>query len=195
MNLKILIVEDEMLIAESLKQMLIDMGHTDITVCRKVSVAFQYVSKGEFDLAILDINIEGNFEGIEIGRKCADRNVPFFYSTSYSDSDTVLKAKQTLPGSYVIKPFSPEEIMVALELTLMHHNNTKGHTDQLLKAIAQFDLSRREGEILAFVLKRLSTAEISEKLFLSSNTVKFHLKNLFQKTDTKGRKELIELFS
>ena len=101
----------------------------------------------------------------------------------------------TLPGGYVIKPFSPEEIMVALELTLMHHKNSSQGSSKLMEAISSYDLSKREGEVLTYVLKRLSTVEIAEKLFLSANTVKFHLKNLFVKTNTKGRKELIDLFS
>lgn len=195
MSLNTLIVEDEALIAETLKQILFDMGHTEITVCRKYALAAQNIRQGQFDLVILDINIEGNMEGIELGKICRDRSMPFFYSTSYSDANTFLKAKETLPGSFVIKPFSPEEIMVAMELTLMHHQNTEESKDKLIKAINEFSLSEREGEIFSLVLNRLSTREIADKLFLSENTVKFHIKNIFAKTDTNGRRELIDRFT
>lgn len=195
MSLDILIVEDEMLIAESLKQILLDMGHVDITICRKVALANQNIARFQYDLAILDINIEGDMEGIDLGKKCQDQSIPFFYVTSYSDTDTVLKAKETLPGSYVIKPFSPEEIMVAIELTLMHHKNSEESTDRLIQTINDFHLSKREAEVFTLVLNRLTTAEISDKLYLSQNTVKFHIKNIFQKTNTGGRRELIDQFA
>lgn len=195
MSLNILVVEDEVLIAETLRQMLRDMGHSEITICRKMTLAAQNIGQGQFDLVILDINLEGNMEGIELGKKCQERAIPFFYATSYSDVDTISKAKSTLPGGYVLKPFSPEEIRVAIELTLMHHNNSHQATEKLIQRISQFDLSKREAEIFSLVIERLSTNEIAEKLFLSQNTVKFHIKNIFQKTNTGSRRELIDQFA
>ena len=191
--MNILIVEDEILIAESLKQMLLDMGYTEITTCRKLNKALIQLSQKKYDLAILDINIEGGFEGIELGKVCNEKGIPFFYSTSYSDMDTIIKAKETLPGGYVVKPYSPEEIMIAKELTLMHHDRSKMAQEQFKQVVIQYELSKRESEILTYAIKRMSNAEIAEKLFLSSNTVKFHLKNIFSKTNSQNKKDLLEL--
>jgi DNA-binding NarL/FixJ family response regulator len=190
----VLIVEDEQIIAETLRQMLKSFGYTDVLVCSDLITAKQNINKQQFKVVLLDINIEGNMEGLILGKACKERNIPFLYVTSYSDGVTLAAAKETLPGSYVTKPFTPRDIRVAVELTLMHHESHQRNTDKLIKFIREFDISPREGEILSYLAENKTNKEIAEKLFLSANTVKFHLSNVFAKTNTKSRKELSQLF-
>ena len=187
-SIKILIVEDEVIIAESLRQMLRELGYPDSQRCRKVEEAEHLIRSGEFDMAILDINLSGGYEGIELGRLCSQERIPYFFLTSYSDLNTIRKAKSGKPGNYIVKPFSPQDIMVAVELTLMHAQPETAIKKETAKQ--KFGLTERESEILELMLKRLSNNEIADQLFISINTVKSHIRGIYTKTGTSTKKEL-----
>ena len=188
--MKILIVEDEVLIAAMLEEVLFDLGYKEITIAKMKLDAQNRLLNEEVDLAILDINLEGNNEGLELGRLCMSKQIPYFFLTSFSDRDTIIEAKQSKPGNYVIKPFSPEEIVVAIELSLMHSKSEeKSNFSKVAKA---FNLSAREAEILELLINRLSNQEISEKLFLSLNTIKYHIRHIYSKVGASTRQELLE---
>ena len=188
--MKILIVEDEVLIAAMLEEVLFDLGYKEITIAKMKLDAQNRLLNEEVDLAILDINLEGNNEGLELGRLCMSKQIPYFFLTSFSDRDTILEAKQSKPGNYVIKPFSPEEIVVAIELSLMHSKSEE--KSNFFKVARAFNLSAREAEILELLINRLSNQEISEKLFLSLNTIKYHIRHIYSKVGASTRQELLE---
>ena len=188
--MKILIVEDEVLIAAMLEEVLFDLGYKEITIAKMKLDAQNRLLNEEVDLAILDINLEGNNEGLELGRLCMSKQIPYFFLTSFSDRDTILEAKQSKPGNYVIKPFSPEEIVVAIELSLMHSKSEE--KSNFFKVASAFNLSAREAEILELLINRLSNQEISEKLFLSLNTIKYHIRHIYSKVGASTRQELLE---
>lgn len=188
--INILIVEDEAIIAETLQEMLRQLGYDNLKRCKTQSQAEDAINNEKIDLAILDINLAGDHEGIALGHLCSKKKIPFFFLTSYSDRSTIIEAKEAKPGNYVIKPFSPEEIMVAIELTLMH-NQSKDNS-KIDKAIKVFGLSDREAEILVHLVARLSNQEIGEKLCLSLNTIKYHLRNIYAKMGASNKSEVIE---
>lgn len=116
---KVLVVEDESLIAEMLKMMLEELGHKVAVVYHRKK-AFDLIEKDQFDFAILDINIEGGMEGIEIARKLNEKKTPFMYLTSYADKTTLDAAMSTIPGAYLIKPFTQDELYAALSVAKLH---------------------------------------------------------------------------
>ena len=120
--LSIFIVEDELIITESLKRILKNLGHNCAGSTRSVMKAQNAIQTQDFDLVLLDINLNGNNEGIELGKLCHKKNQPFLYITSYSDRDTVIAAKDTKPGGYLNKPFTPKELMIGIEMAT---KNTK----------------------------------------------------------------------
>ncbi len=171
--------------------MLYELGYVDSQRCRKPKEAEKLIQTGKFSLAILDINLSGGFEGIELGKLCSRKQLPYFFLTSYSDRNTIQKATSVKPGNYVVKPFSAQDILVAVELTLMHARPEiaiKGETAKL-----KFGLTDRESEILVLMLKRLSNNEIADQLFISINTVKSHMRGIYNKTGTSTKKELAAL--
>lgn len=173
-----------------LQQMLLDLGYNQTTVVNTYLSGKEEIAKEQFDLAILDINLSGEHEGISLGDQCSRINKPFFFLTSYADRTTIASAKATKPGTYVLKPFSPQEILVGIEMTMMHQGSEE--IDNLAMLVKGLELSDREAEILIFLSQRLTNAEISEKLCLSTNTVKYHLKRLYIKLDVTSRAELPE---
>lgn len=190
-SLNILIVEDEVIIAETLQEMLTQFGYGNVQRCKTQKKAEEIIGEGKLGLAILDINLEGHHEGIELGKLCGQKDIPYFFLTSYSDRKTIMEAKEAKPGNYVIKPFSPEEIMVAIELTLMH--NVSGDTEKIKRATETFGLSVREAEILGHIFKRLSNQEIGDKLYLSLNTVKYHLRHIYTKIGVSTKQGVVDI--
>ncbi len=179
-----------MIIAETLRQMLADLGHKCEIAVDNQKDGLEMIKVKSFDLAILDINLEGEHEGIVLGAECERLNIPFLFLTSYSDYETINAAKQVKPGAYLIKPFTPNDILVAIEMTMMHQAS-KGKNN-LDNVISRLDLSGRETEVIQCLIDRLSNSEIADKLFVSTNTVKFHIKNLYSKLGVASRSEVLE---
>lgn len=126
MHLKIFIVEDERIVAATLAAMVEDMGHEVVTITHDLASAREGLRTTDFDVAILDINLKLGEEGIQLGEELLERNIPFFFVTSYSDMNTVESAKRVRPGAYVVKPFTEQDLFVALEMTMMRaHDGTE----------------------------------------------------------------------
>ena len=107
-GLKILIVEDEFIIANNLKGILEDLGYTPLKPCLTKEQAVSSIEEFWPDLVLLDINLNGKYEGLEIGEYLSkEAHIPFIYITGNSDKATVEAAKQTNPLAYIIKPFRP----------------------------------------------------------------------------------------
>ncbi len=188
-DLKILIVEDELIIAELLKSIVDGFGHQS-QVFHSFLPAKQALENEYFDIAILDISLDGEHHGVKLGNLCEHQNIPFFFVTSYTDHKTISSAKEAKPGAYILKPFSSEDILVGIEMTMMHHCVSKiSELDSISRAL---ELSERESEILNYLSERLTNIEISEKLCLSINTVKYHLKRLYIKLGIDSRSNLSE---
>ncbi|MCE7991300.1 MAG: response regulator transcription factor [Roseivirga sp.] len=188
--LDIFIVEDELIITESLKRILKNLGHNCAGSARSVLRAENAIQKGSFDLVLLDINLNGNNEGIGLGQLCHKQNQPFLYISSYSDYETVIAAKKTKPGGYLNKPFTPRDLMIGIEMATI--NRSAENYEQLEKAVRHLDLSEREMDVLKCVKNRLSNTEISNNLSISTNTVKYHLKNLYSKLDVVSRADFLK---
>ncbi len=188
-SLNVLIVEDQLIIAETLKQMLIDLGYQCVAIVDSFDQGKIAVQSDNFDLAILDINLEGGREGIQLGEQCFKLGKPFLFLTSYSDPETVQAAKVAKPGAYLVKPFTPQDILVAMEMTMMHCDAiSDSQFDQVLNRL---ELSERERQVLTCLKDKMTNSAISQKLFVSSNTVKFHIKNLYVKLAVTNRTELM----
>lgn len=114
----ILIVEDEVLLAHTMKEMLHELGYQQIQLANTFTLGKAVLSEKPIDLALLDINIEGGEEGIELAKLCHKKGIPFLYVTSYTDKSTLDRALETAPGAYLIKPFLPSNLYTAVEISL-----------------------------------------------------------------------------
>ncbi|MFT6948571.1 MAG: DNA-binding LytR/AlgR family response regulator [Vicingaceae bacterium] len=115
---RILVVDDEPFIALTIKKILTNLGYLQTDIAHSEQKAKQIITNQKIDLAILDINLNGNEEGINLAKKCLALQIPFFYVSSYTDTKTLDKALETAPGAYVIKPFLKANIYSAIELTI-----------------------------------------------------------------------------
>lgn len=113
-NLNILIVEDELLIAEMLKEMLLELEYTVAGVARDFDTA-QKILKNNINInfAILDINLNQSKNGIDIAKTL---NIPFVFLTSYSEKTIIQEAIECKPQAYLIKPFAKTDLYTTLEI-------------------------------------------------------------------------------
>ena len=116
---KILIVEDERIIAEDIKMTLWNFGLSNAKIVTNGFQAVDYIKKEEVDLVLMDIVLEGKMSGIQAAKQIRELvDIPIIYLTSYSDKDTLEKAKLTTPLGYLIKPFEDRELYATIEMAL-----------------------------------------------------------------------------
>jgi len=116
-HLKILIVEDEPVIADLLKKILIKLGCTEIWVCSNAQCAFDTVKQEKIDLIFMDLNIEGKMDGIQCAKQITlEHNVLVAFATSYSDESTLEEAIDVNTLNYLVKPYGKKDIEITLNL-------------------------------------------------------------------------------
>lgn len=102
---RILIVEDEPIIARDISYMLEDLAYEVASIIHEANEVLPFLEKEKVDLILLDINLEDKLTGIDVGHLIKQKyDIPFIYLTSYSDSATLERAKVTQPYGYLVKP-------------------------------------------------------------------------------------------
>lgn len=133
----IMIVEDEPIVAKSIKYLLMNIGYSVTAVVESGEDAIKKVEEIEPDLILMDINLKGRIDGIETTCLIHKHfNIPVVYLTAYADEDTLRKAKETLPYGYIIKPFTEVDLHATLEMALHHH-----HIDSLIRESREWFLT------------------------------------------------------
>ncbi len=116
-SLRVAIVEDEALIAESIAIQLRKMGHEVVAVYSNYDAVVSALSCQEAELFLIDIRLKGARTGLDVARTLQRKQgPPFLFVTSNTDSDTVREAMETLPLGYITKPVSYEDLFIGLEL-------------------------------------------------------------------------------
>ncbi len=125
-KIKVMIVEDERIIAESIK---IALEKFNFTVCgieawgENVSDDIENLNP---DIVLMDIRLKGSMSGVEASAIIKDKfDLPVVYLTSYSDDKTIQNAKFTYPYGYLVKPFDERELFATLEIALFKHKTEK----------------------------------------------------------------------
>ena len=117
MNQRILIVEDEPIIARDLSYMLEDLGYQVLKIAHSAEDAMVFLQKEPIDLALLDINLAGSLTGIDLAHWINQKmQLPFVFLTSYSDKETLAKAKIAEPFGYLVKPIDEQNLKTTLEI-------------------------------------------------------------------------------
>jgi two-component system, LytTR family, response regulator LytT len=119
-----LIVEDEVLIAESIVEILAGAGYRHMRIVSTVEQAVNEIELFRPDMVLTDINLGEEKTGIDLGHILSKiYKIPFIYVTSHFSPEILNKALHTKPNSYIIKPFKNEDLLVAIELALFNSNN------------------------------------------------------------------------
>jgi len=116
---KILIVEDEMIIAADISMMLESIGYEITGIIPRGEDALISVENRPPDLVLMDINLKGALDGVETSRIIFERHqIPVIFLTANADDATFARAKTTRPYAFISKPFQPADLQRAIELAL-----------------------------------------------------------------------------
>lgn len=122
--MNILIVEDELIIAEELSETLEKEGYTVTFVTDNGKDALKFFAENEVDLVLLDIKLKGQMDGIETAQNLMKiKQVPFIYLTAFTDSETVESAKKTFPAAYISKPYNLLNLRLAVEMAINNYSD------------------------------------------------------------------------
>ena len=141
---KILIVEDEVIVARNIEKRLINAGYKVAGIASSGEEAIELASSLKPDLVLMDIKLKGKMDGIDAAK--AIRNsyrLPIIYLTSYADEETFQRAKVTEPFGYLIKPFELKELNRSVEMALYKNKID----NKLLESQQRYEIAVQAGKI------------------------------------------------
>jgi len=116
---KILIVEDEMIIAANISLQLTELGYEVTGIIPRGEDALLNIEENKPDILLLDINLKGSLDGIETAKAMQKtHNIPVIYLTANVDDAHFNRAKETHPYGFISKPFKKLDLQRAIELTI-----------------------------------------------------------------------------
>jgi len=157
-NVGILIVEDEWLVAEGIRNSLSRLQYTVKGCVASGWEALERMRDDRPDLVLMDIVLRGFMDGIETSRLLRGAfDIPIVFLTAYSDETTLQRVMETNPYGYVLKPFEDRELNAAISLALHRHENsvkTQRRIDDLEAALADVR-SPRDIDVLCCVCRKV----------------------------------------
>ncbi len=133
-NDRILIVEDEAIIAMEIENQVQGLGYEVTSIVDTGEKAIKKAEEDKPDLILMDIRIKGEMDGIEAAEEIRNRfGIPVIFSTAYLDEERIERAKITMPFGYVLKPIQERDLKVTIEMALY---------------VAKVDTERKKSEIM-----------------------------------------------
>jgi PAS domain S-box-containing protein len=124
---RILVVEDEGLVAAQIREALEGLGYEVPAAAATGAAALERFAEIEPDLVLMDIQLKGGMDGIETARRMRARlDVPVVYLTAFSDAETLDQATLTDPLGYVLKPFDERSLHATIQMALHRHERVRG---------------------------------------------------------------------
>ncbi len=193
----VLIVEDEALVAIEIERTLLKLGYRIAGKARNGDTALDLLATRRPDIALLDIDIKGSRNGIDLARVIRQKyDFPFIFLTAFADRATLEQLKDTVPYGYIVKPFNQADLLTTIELALHKHaaeQETGFPSRETINADLVEELTEREYEVLKLLDEGLAYREVGERLFISTNTVKYFQKSIFSKLGVGSRLEAVRL--
>jgi len=193
--LKVLIVEDEVLIAQHIKEVLIQSNYSVLGIAHDSESALDCIHSRQPELIILNINIDGYKDGIEVAEIVKEKyDIPIVFLTALSDIKTLERAKKVNPAAYIVKPFKAKDLVSSIVIGMYNYDfrkKSKAMSIEKVNTITIQPISSKEYEVLLDIQDGLTNAQIAKKQFLSLSTIKFHCKNIYDKLEVKNRTSAI----
>jgi PAS domain S-box-containing protein len=119
---RILIVEDDRIVARDLQDHVTRIGHTVVGLAARGEDALPLAIQSQPDLVLMDIRLEGEIDGIDAAQQIRDCcRIPVVYLTAYADDQTLQRARVTEPFGYLLKPFEDSQLRTTIEMALYKH--------------------------------------------------------------------------
>ncbi|MBE9463270.1 sigma 54-interacting transcriptional regulator [Dyadobacter subterraneus] len=124
MNDKVLIVEDEFIVANDLRVILKQAGYRVSGIAASVEEAEEMLQKNKPDLVLVDIRLDGKQSGIDFAKKLKAENIAFVYISANSSQEILEEAKATDPYGFIVKPFREKDLLVTIDIALYRHKHS-----------------------------------------------------------------------
>ncbi|MEQ8238942.1 MAG: response regulator [Cyclobacteriaceae bacterium] len=168
--MKILVVEDEIIVADNLCSSLKKLGYDTTDPALNYTQALQRIATEQPDFAILDIHLSGKLDGIDVAQHIKEEHqFPFVFLTAYGDEETLKRAKETLPCGYLLKPYTKSELQPIIEIALLNHKMRQSNVGST-RVLDRLTLA--ELKIVKRISENRTSKQIAEEYFLSVNTIK-----------------------
>jgi len=120
---KVLLVEDDRITSTLIQRYIKDLDYELIAAVSTGEEAVDIINRDMPHVVLMDINLEGNLDGIESANRIENRDmIPFVYITSSSDQSTINRAKESNAYGYIIKPFDKKDLRATIEMALVRHS-------------------------------------------------------------------------
>jgi DNA-binding LytR/AlgR family response regulator len=166
--LKIGIIEDDLLIAESIFITLQQLGYSPLRPVRTYTDALNLIRTHAPDLLLLDIIIDSDQDGIDLAATVnREFGIPFIFLTANSDAGTVNRAKEVNPYAYLVKPFTENDLYSSIEIAVSNFNKPQMVQPETPSKLND-NLFVKEGE----VYRKIAVDDI---LYIESDNVYLHI--------------------
>jgi len=202
-GIRVLIVEDEALIAEELRDRLTRSGATVVGVTDTAESAVEMAVHSRPDVVLMDVRLRGERDGIDAAKAIRrTMDVAIIYLTAHSDVPTITRAKNTGPYGYLIKPLIGGQLGVAVDIAVNRHRLERVGSDGMQRRAAEYDpgvyaryrtLTLREREVFAKIVQGQLNREIAAELGITERTVKAHRAHIMEKMGARTIAGLVRL--
>jgi DNA-binding NarL/FixJ family response regulator len=189
----ILVVEDELITAESISQLLEEEEHIIAGIAKDAATALLICQQASPPPSVIvcDINIKGPVKGIVLAQQLKQMYAcEIIFLTAYADSNTLQDAFATDPVMYVVKPYTDKQLLVAVQMAFHRLFNR-----QQKQVMGGLQLTEREKEIAGMVAQGFSSKQICMRLGISIETVKTHRRRMLQKNNISNFPQLVYLMN
>ncbi len=163
---KILIVEDEMIIAANISLLLTNLGYEVTGILSKGEEALVHIEQNQPDILLLDITLKGKIDGIETAQIMQKTfNIPIIYLTANADEINFNRAKTTHPYAFISKPFKKLDLERAIELTISRVISENEHGTIATDKTDPFILS---DSIFVRHLEKMVRVDIKDVLYIEA---------------------------
>src|SRR3989339_552520 len=118
MNPIFLIVEDEPITSRFIREIIEDQGYEVAGNAKSALEARKFLGQQKIDIIMMDINIQGSEDGIQLSRSLVDDNVAIIYISAYNDPQTLQEAAGTIPYGFLVKPFREADLIAVLHIVV-----------------------------------------------------------------------------
>ena len=155
---KILVVEDEVIVAKTIISQLNQLGYMVTDTASSGAMAIAKVTETQPDLILMDIVLKGTMDGVTAAAQIRELvDIPIIYLTAYADDSTLQRVKATHPFGYIVKPFTADDLRVAVEIGLFKHQvarELQDNRDQLatlLRSMSDAVIATDAGGVITFM--------------------------------------------
>jgi len=148
---KVLIVEDEFIVAHNLQKTLEKAGFYVIGIADSVKKSMTILEVSRPDFVLLDIYLKGKLTGIDLAKHLLQLQIPFIYISANSNEKVMEAAKQTDPYGFIVKPYRDKDVLLSLDIARFRHNHnvnyklsSQHYLSGVLRGISQSSITREQ---------------------------------------------------